>query len=185
MTVTFAWLCLVTLGLVMNAVLTFAVLNALRRVGRTMTSARPVHPFPGTALRADPAWNWPADVDDCLNGDALVAFVVPGCVGCRVLRAEFDGIGRLPLPLVVIADSIRDGVDPQSYLDETWSIASHAVVSPQPLALTPLLGAPNELPVIAVLEDGRVVASAHRLDDLRALVGHDVVPTPLSLGRDA
>lgn len=167
MSVVVAWSGLLTIGLVINLLLTASVLRLLRnRESGGSSAARIARPAPGTELRVDPLWGWPDECQRLLEGTALVAFVVPGCVGCQILRSEFEKVPVPSVPLVVIADQEREGLSAAAYLADTWAIARLGVAAREPLPTVDQLGRPDELPVIALVRNGTVVASAHRLEHL-------------------
>jgi hypothetical protein len=106
-----------------------------------------------------------------LDGITVVAFVLPGCMGCERLHRQLTAAGGLPVPFYVITDP-ESGAD-DDYL-ATWD-ADVRLFSPVPADQMVSFDRPNVFPTITVLSDGVAVASGHNVADvapeLRRLTG--------------
>lgn len=134
MSVMVAWSALLTIAVSLEIVLTIFILRVLRRRGPSSGPTRVARPVPGTRLSVADEWDWSLSMRTQLSqGSALVAFVVPGCLGCQVLRGEFDRLHFSSAPLVVIADQERGGLASREYLAVTWANALMTAIAPAPL----------------------------------------------------
>lgn len=147
--------------------LTAGIIRRLRTMrGHAVTEGPATNPRPGHQVDltedSDP---WPVEAAPMLTGQALVAFVVPGCLGCGRLQRELEAFGALPVPLYLITDPFFDQTGGPEYL-ATWTGPAGRLVAPKSLDVLDSFGRPTEFPTVVLLQDGLVLASGHRLDDV-------------------
>ena len=122
----------------------------------------PARPRPGHRIdpRADPVV-WDEAAAAVVTGTAVLILAVSQCAACERLKRELAAHGELPLPVYVMGEPV----------DDPGRIAEHLASWPQAISTMAPLGydeldsleRPTVYPVIAVLENGRVVSSGHRL----------------------
>jgi hypothetical protein len=167
---------------VIDLALTAGIIRRLRLDG---TPAVPSNEAPRVGLRVDLARDgqaWPVQARGMLEGIALAAFVVPGCIGCERLRRDVDA-AAMPVPFYVIGDPLADGND--EYLP-SWTAAQFQLLAPVPVHELDSFERPVTYPSLMLLRDGVVVASGHRLADvsdaMERFVNH---PMPRRVGARA
>lgn len=84
--------------------LTAGIIRRLRNLGDVGVAGRPLT-NPPSGHRVDLGIDgWPEAAADMLVGPVLVAFVLPGCMGCERLHREVDSVGGLPVPLYLVGE---------------------------------------------------------------------------------
>ena len=168
MSLSVAWSSLLSVVVVVDLLLTVALLRAVRGKSSPGPAAgRLVRPIPGTRISIEEAANLAPELREIVaRGPVLIVLVVPGCTGCQRLRDEFNRIPAPPVPLVALCDPAGNVETGSEYLRSTWAIASVGAVVQESIFTSDALGRPDELPVVALVDDGLVVSSAHRLGDL-------------------
>ncbi len=111
---------------------------------------------------------WPTEAERLLGGTVLVVLVVPGCSTCERLHRAIDELeDGVPIPYVVLGQSdYEDDAEVSAYL-AGWHGAT-PLIAPHAFDELDSFGRPASYPVVAVLENGRVLASGHRLREVTA-----------------
>ncbi|MEP6697914.1 MAG: hypothetical protein ABJA34_13705 [Pseudonocardiales bacterium] len=161
---------LVLVLVLIDLALTIGIIRKLR----TSAAASRQDSAPRVGLRVDltkDAKPWPAEVLGMMSGISLAVFVLPGCPGCDQLRDELQTAGGLDVPMYLIGDPLAEGND--EYFG-TWPAADVRVLAPVPVHDLNSFEHPDTFPSIALLQDGVVVASGHKLADVSGRV-HDLL----------
>jgi hypothetical protein len=147
--------------------LTAGIVRRLRRMPDHAVTERPApNPRPGYQVDLTKDGEpWPVEAAAMLTGQALVAFVLPGCLGCERLQRDVDAFGALPVPFYLITDPFFDQTGGPEYL-ATWTGVAGRIVAPKSMDVLDSFERPDEFPTVVLLQDGRVLASGHRLDDV-------------------
>jgi hypothetical protein len=122
----------------------------------------PARPRPGH--RIDPrvdSVEWDEATAAAITGTGVLILAVSHCSACERLKRELAAHGRLPLPVYVMGDPVDDPAGTAEHL-ASWPQAA-PVRAPRGYDELDSLERPTVYPVIAVLENGRVVSSGHRL----------------------
>lgn len=159
---------LVLLVLAIDLLLTAGIIRRLREPGsRDIDVRRATSPVPGfTVDIGKDEGRWDPAATAMLTGVALVAFVVPGCIGCERLRQEIDTLTQLPAPLFVVGDPVATASPEGLRYLESWSAATARLIAPTRLDALVSFDGPNEFPTVLLLDGARVVASGHRLREV-------------------
>jgi hypothetical protein len=111
---------------------------------------------------------WPAGAERLLGGTALVAMVVPGCSTCERLHRAIDELEYgVPIPFVVLGQADYEDAETVAAYLAGWHGAT-PMIAPHAFDELDSFGRPASYPVVAVLENGRVTASGHRLREVTA-----------------
>jgi hypothetical protein len=153
-----------------DLLLTVGILRRLRKGGADGLSSQPATP-PAPGSRIDLVADgkpWPAGADRLLGGTALVVLVVPGCSTCERLHRAIDELeDGVPIPFVVLGQSDYDDAEAVAAYLATWRGAT-PLIAPRAFDELDSFGRPESYPVVAVVENGRVKASGHRLREVTA-----------------
>jgi hypothetical protein len=157
---------------VLVAVDLLLTVGILRRL-RNGANGAPVRPLttPARGHRIElglDAQPWPAEAEQLLGGTALVAMVVLGCSTCERLHRAIDELDYgVPIPFVVLGQSEPEDLAATVGYLATWHGAT-PIIAPRAFDELDSFGRPDTYPVILVVENGRVIASGHRLHDVTA-----------------
>jgi len=162
--------CILLAALVaVDLLLTVGILRRLRN-GADGAPARPVA-TPAAGHRIDLSLDrqaWPAGAESVLGGTALVAMVVLGCSTCERLHRAIDELDYgVPIPFVVLWQAEPEEIEATAGYLATWRGAT-PIIAPRAFDELDSFGRPDTYPVILVIENGRVLASGHRLHDVTA-----------------
>jgi hypothetical protein len=152
-----------------DLLLTVGILRRLRN-GADGTPAQPAtSPKPGSridlSLDREP---WPAEAARLLEGTALVVLVVPGCSTCDRLHRAIDELEYgVPIPFVALGQADYEDAESVAAYLAGWHGAT-PLIAPHAFDELDSFGRPASYPVVAVLENGRVTASGHRLHEVTA-----------------
>ena len=152
-----------------DLLLTVGILRRLRN-GADGAPARPAV-TPPAGHRIDLSLDrqpWPAEAERLLGGTALVAMVVLGCSTCERLHRAIDQLDYgVPIPFVVLGQSEPEDREATTAYLGGWQGAT-PLLAPHAFDELDSFGRPDTYPVLLVLENGRVMASGHRLHDVTA-----------------
>ena len=158
-------------GIVLNFLLTFALLGRVRALQEWMVAKSSVDaelPRPGDPIGRFEAL---ADdggtlTDDALSGVTLVGFFSPGCKPCETVKAE---LVRSPPALPFLAFVDGSGADPSAArrLGEALKAVARVAYTDD---ASPVLRAFRDpaYPTLVRVENGAVAAAGHRLRDVLA-----------------
>ena len=170
MTSVLAALCvLVSVLVAVDLLLTVGILRKLRDgASLGLPPEPPAKPRRGHRIdpRRDPV-EWDETAAAAVTGTAVLVLTVPGCSACERLKREITAHGELPLAMYVMGQPVDDPVRTADYL-ASWQAT--AVMAPMGYDELESLERPEVYPVIAVLENGRVVASGHRFNAVSAAI---------------
>jgi hypothetical protein len=152
-----------------DLLLTVGILRRLRNGADGAPTPPATPPRPGSridlSLDRKP---WPAEAERLLGGTALVVMVVPGCSTCERLHRAIDDLEYgVPIPYVVLGQSEYDDAEAVVAYLAGWRGAT-PLIAPHAFDELESFGRPTSYPVVAVLENGRVTASGHRLREVTA-----------------
>jgi len=152
-----------------DLLLTVGILRRLRDGADGMPAQPATSPKPGTridlSLDRKP---WPAEAQRLLSGTALVVLAVPGCSTCERLHRAIDELEYgVPIPFLVLGQGDYDDPETVEAYLATWQGAT-PLIAPHAFDELDSFGRPASYPVVAVLENGRVTASGHRLREVTA-----------------
>lgn len=152
-----------------DLLLTVGILRRLRNGAEDMPAQPAASPKVGAridlSLDRKP---WPAGAEQLLGGTALVALVVPGCSTCERLHRAIDELEYgVPIPFVVLGQSDYEDAEQVAAYLAGWHGAT-PLIAPHAFDDLDSFGRPSSYPVVAVIENGRVTASGHRLREVTA-----------------
>lgn len=152
-----------------DLLLTVGILRRLRDGADGLPAQPAASPKPGSRIELSRDGKpWPAEAERLLGGTALVALVVPGCSTCERLHRAIDELeDGVPIPYVVLGQSDYEDAETVSAYLAGWHGAT-PLIAPHAFDELDSFGRPASYPVVAVLENGRVTASGHRLREVTA-----------------
>lgn len=169
MTMTAAYIILLTVIELLQLALTVGIIRRLRATGGGTgpVSSVVIDPSPGWVidLSADED-SWPVEADAMLQGTTLVALVLHGCPACKQLRWDLEKRQELAVPLYVIGEWDDETNDALA----SWPHATQSFARPKPLDELPSFDHPSALPALLALQNGVVVAAGYRLIDVEPTV---------------
>ena len=125
---------------------------------------------PRAGHRIDPRMDpieWDPAAAAAVTGTGVLILAVTQCAACERLKRELAAHGELPLPIYVRGEAVDDPAHRAEHL-ASWPQAT-PVMAPRGYDELDSLERPTVYPVIAVLENGRVVSSGHRLNAVVAV----------------